>query len=238
MRTLDDIKKAWFDARITGKGWTLSVPEFLQLQNHASLPYSDKPVMEYPFLSIGNSEVNMPSFLPAKFYRGTFRLKAVGGIVSDVEFKECDLSNVDLSGIIADGSTWDKCDLRWARFVNANLVRCSITRCDLTGANLTGATLYDCDFADNNLSKAAGVWSCGAGGSRFDQLYVINGHDTPEGFMIKAGCFWGSLSHFAELVAMQEPGGPSRRYYEMVVIPALKALKESRFGFGIHETGA
>lgn len=233
MRTLDEIKKAWFDARMEGKGWALSVSEFLELQNHVDRPH-EKATLEYPMLSICDSEVNMPAFLPARFYRGKFSLRAIGASLPDVEFNECDLSNVDLSSIIANESSWHKCDLRWVRLNNANLVGCSITHCDLSGANFTGATLYDCDFAHNDLSGALGIWSCGAGGSRFDQLYVINGHDTPEGFMIKAGCFWGSLSEFVDKVALKAKGGTSRRYYEMVIIPALRALKESGFQFGHH----
>ena len=77
----------------------------------------------------------------------------------------CDLSDTDLSGLIAEGS-----NLKGADFTNTKLYKARLGRADLTGATLAGADLSGADLfgavgaADLRVAKTDAETRCPAGG--------------------------------------------------------------------------
>ena len=71
----------------------------------------------------------------------------------------------------------------------------------LSGANLSGANLNE-----TNLNGARGICRIGAAGmsSRGDDLYAVV---RDRGFMIKAGCFWGTDEQFEVRVLKKKGEG-------------------------------
>jgi hypothetical protein len=65
-------------------------------------------------------------------------------------------------------------------------------RANLSGANLSGANLSGADLSGANLSGAIGIYLFNKGKGR--TCYAVEFEDS---LMIKAGCFWGTLSEFA-----------------------------------------
>lgn len=67
-----------------------------------------------------------------------------------INFKNADLSYVDLSGL----------DLSGVCFENCNLEGANLSHCNLEGANFTNANCRDVDFSYSNLDNADFIATC------------------------------------------------------------------------------
>jgi uncharacterized protein YjbI with pentapeptide repeats len=79
---------------------------------------------------------------------------------SDSEYSGISVSNEDLQGLSADGSTFTDCRFQTVEFAGASFVRtsfeqCAFTGCDLSNANLSDAAIDTVVFRDCKLMGAS-----------------------------------------------------------------------------------
>lgn len=160
-------------------------------------------------------------------------MQAPRSVIRSSIFWDCTWERANLSDSRIVDAVMNSCSLICANLSNVNLSRGHFINCNFSHCVMYGAILEEAGFSNCILSPVAGLWRCGAGGSRADDLYVVAGHDTPEGFMIKAGCFWGSLNEFQDRLETKSTSPTSIEYYNYVVMPALKGLANIGFGFDV-----
>ena len=97
-----------------------------------------------------------------------------------------------------------------ANLSGANLSRANLSGADLSGANLYGANLY-------------GYISIGPIGSRYSYLWT---RWEESGFMVRTGCFTGTLDEFKKAVKEKHKSGVHRDEY-MVAIKLMEARMKS-----------
>jgi Pentapeptide repeats (8 copies) len=88
-------------------------------------------------------------------------------------------------------------NLYGANLYGADLYGADLTGANLYGANLDGANLDGANLYGANLTGANRILMLGPVGSRNAMIYAVK-HD--DKVMIKAGCFWGTVSEFLEAV--------------------------------------
>jgi hypothetical protein len=99
-----------------------------------------------------------------------------------------------------DGANLRRADLRWADLDGANLCRASLYQANLLSANLRGANLCraslyqanlrSADLDGANLHGAKNIMQFGPMPTSGRTIYAVR-HDS--GWMVQAGCFWGTL---------------------------------------------
>ena len=105
-------------------------------------------------------------------------------------------------------------DLRGAYLQEAYL-----QEADLQGANLQGANLQEADLQGANLRRAKGYFSFFAYGTSGRIVHCVR-HES--GWMVQAGCFWGTLDQLYTQV-MDTHGLEKGKVY-LAMIELLKAL--------------
>jgi uncharacterized protein YjbI with pentapeptide repeats len=116
--------------------------------------------------------------------------------------ERADLYKADLINAYLEDANLINADLRDANLRNANLRGAYLEDANLRNANLRGAYLEDADLRNANLYKA------NLGNNK--NYYSFVAYDTSkrlvhcvkhkETWMIKAGCFWGTLKELEEKV--------------------------------------
>ena len=96
---------------------------------------------------------------------------------------------------------------------------------NLSGANLSGANLYGANLSGANLYGAnlSGYISIGPIGSRYSYLWT---RWEESGFMVRTGCFTGTLDEFKKAVKEKHKSGVHRDEY-MVAIKLMEARMKS-----------
>ena len=98
------------------------------------------------------------------------------------------------------------CDLSYCDLSNSDLSYCDLSYSNLRYCNLSNSDLSDCDLSCSNLSHYdqkltligdRPVFSLGTIGSRNDYLWA---YLTDQGVYVRAGCFFGTLDEFADVV--------------------------------------
>ena len=107
----------------------------------------------------------------------------------------------------------------------ANLSRANLSGANLSGADLSGANLSRADLSRANLSGANlyGYISIGPIGSRYSYLWT---RWEESGFMVRTGCFTGTLDEFKKAVKEKHKSGVHRDEY-MVAIKLMEARMKS-----------
>ena len=102
-----------------------------------------------------------------------------------------------------------------ANLTDANLGDAELGDADLGDANLTGANLGGANLRGANLGGATGICALYVPGmsSRGDWLYAVSGHDETGGVMLKAGCFWGTITEFRAQLHQQRDGTKHETLY-------------------------
>ena len=96
---------------------------------------------------------------------------------------------------------------------------------NLSGANLSGANLSRANLsgADLSLANLSGYISIGPIGSRYSYLWT---RWEESGFMVRTGCFTGTLDEFKKAVKEKHKSGVHRDEY-MVAIKLMEARMKS-----------
>ena len=134
-----------------------------------------------------------------------------GANLSGANLSGANLSGANLSGANLSGADLYRANLSGANLSGANLSGANLSGANLSGANLSGATLSGANLSganlnETNLNGARGICRIGAAGmsSRGDDLYAVV---RDRGFMIKAGCFWGTDEQFEVRVLKKKGEG-------------------------------
>ena len=144
------------------------------------------------------------------------RLDLSGADLRDANLRRADLHRAYLNGA----------DLRSADLYRADLTGADLSGADLRGADLHLADLRDAELNSTDLSGAKSILAIGPGGSREDMLYAVT---WPDGYRIKAGCWWGTLAEFRLRVAMAHGDSRHGLYYQAVcefLVATEKAARE------------
>jgi hypothetical protein len=101
----------------------------------------------------------------------------------------------NLSGSDLSGSNLYGCDLREADLSGSNLRGCNLSgsnlrECNLRGCDLRECDLYGCNLREADLSGSKNIMQFGPMPTSGRIIYAVR-HDS--GWMLQAGCFWGSL---------------------------------------------
>ena len=107
-----------------------------------------------------------------------------------------------------------------ANLSGANLSGANLSRANLSGANLSGANLSGANLSRANLY---GYISIGPIGSRYSYLWT---RWEESGFMVRTGCFTGTLDEFKKAVKEKHKSGVHRDEY-MVAIKLMEARMKS-----------
>jgi len=113
-----------------------------------------------------------------------------------------DLTGADLYGANLSGADLSEADLSEAHLTIANLYGANLSGANLSGANLYRANLYGANLSGANLyganlSGAIGIMQFGPMPTSGRIIYAVR-HDS--GWMVQAGCFWGTLDKLEEEV--------------------------------------
>ena len=129
------------------------------------------------------------------------------------DLRDANLGGADLSLADLRSANLRRADLRDANLRGADLYRADLSGADLRGADLHLADLRDAELNSTDLSGAKSILAIGPGGSREDMLYAVA---WPDGYRIKAGCWWGTLAEFRLRVAMAHGDSRHGLYYQAV----------------------
>ena len=141
---------------------------------------------------------------------GTLRLAVEAAIKSGANLYGANLSVANLYGADLYGANLSGADLSVANLSGADLSVANLSRADLSRANLSGANLY-------------GYISIGPIGSRYSYLWT---RWEESGFMVRTGCFTGTLDEFKKAVKEKHKSGVHRDEY-MVAIKLMEARMKS-----------
>ena len=141
---------------------------------------------------------------------GTLRLAVEAAIKSVANLSRANLSGANLSGANLSGANLSRANLSGADLSGANLYGANLSRANLSGADLSGANLY-------------GYISIGPIGSRYSYLWT---RWEESGFMVRTGCFTGTLDEFKKAVKEKHKSGVHRDEY-MVAIKLMEARMKS-----------
>jgi hypothetical protein len=156
----------------------------------------------------------------------TFREAVEAAVRRGISLKNADLSNANLSHtnlVCVDFSHADLSNAKlWnANLVGANLVGAKLSHAEPWGANLSNANLEDADLShvdishadlsDANLVGAKGIYLFNKPMGR--TCYAV-AHE--KCFMIKAGCFWGTLDRFEAKCKIQYPDNSVEAYASQI----------------------
>jgi len=100
------------------------------------------------------------------------------------------LCRADLYGANLSGANLRGADLSGSNLCSADLERADLRRANLSVANLYGANLSGSNLRGADLSRAKSCYSFVAYDTSKRLVHCIKHKDT---WMIKAGCFWGTL---------------------------------------------
>jgi hypothetical protein len=100
------------------------------------------------------------------------------------------------------GEGGQRADLRGAYLSRADLRGAYLSRADLRGADMYGADLRGADLSGSDLSgadmrEAKGIMKFGPMPTSGRMIYAVR-HDS--GWMVQAGCFWGTLDELESAV--------------------------------------
>lgn len=127
------------------------------------------------------------------------------------DLSEANLSGADLRGADLSEADLYGADLSGADLSEANLYGANLYEANLYGANLRGANLSEADLRGADLSGAKNIWQFGPFGSRNAMFYAVLHSDD---LMMKAGCFWGTMSEFyARVESGKESTAKAKRQY-------------------------
>lgn len=79
-------------------------------------------------------------------HRDMQRLRAVGSLLRDADFRHCDLRRADFSNANLSNAHFQGADLRGARFLGADVEGANFSGADLRQAEWSGASLIGCSF--------------------------------------------------------------------------------------------
>jgi hypothetical protein len=122
-------------------------------------------------------------------------LKGAGANLTLANLKGANLKGANLTGANLTGA-----DLTWANLKGANLNGANLNGANLNGANLNDAYLPDAYLTDANLTGAKNVYQFGPMPTS-RRICVAVWHETK--WMVKAGCFWGTLEELEKKVNEQ-----------------------------------
>ena len=133
-------------------------------------------------------------------YRRIHNIKKLD--LSGANLREADLEGTNLSGANLHATDLYEADLRKANLKGADLYEADLTgadlyKADLTRANLRGADLYEADLTATNLRGAENYYAFLAFDTSKRIVHCIKHKD---GWMIMAGCFWGTLEELEKKV--------------------------------------
>ena len=132
----------------------------------------------------------------------TIKIKNTSGKVLYTHTCKNNTIKITLEKAVSERADLYKADLINAYLEDANLINADLRDANLRNANLRGAYLEDADLRNANLYKA------NLGNNK--NYYSFVAYDTSkrlvhcvkhkETWMIKAGCFWGTLKELEEKV--------------------------------------
>ena len=115
-----------------------------------------------------------------------------GANLYGADLRGADLRDADLRGAKLCGADLRDADLRGANLRGAEIHRANLRGADIHRANLYGANLYGA-----NLYGAKGIMQFGPMPTSGRIIYAVR-HDS--GWMVQAGCFWGTLDELEAAV--------------------------------------
>ena len=115
----------------------------------------------------------------------------------DADLRNANLRDADLRDANLRYANLRYADLRYADLINVNLEDAYLRDVDLRDANLRDANLRNADLINVNLEDAKNYYSFFAYDTSRRIVHCIK---HKEKWMIKAGCFWGSLEELEEKV--------------------------------------
>ena len=120
-----------------------------------------------------------------------------GAYLQEADLQEADLRWADLRGADLRGADLRGADLRGANLQGAYLQEADLQEADLRWADLRGADLRGADLRGANLQGAEGIFQFGPVDTSGRICYAVK-HEN--GWMINAGCFWGSVDELEKMV--------------------------------------
>jgi len=121
---------------------------------------------------------------------GGERADLSGADLSRADLSGANLSGANLSGANLSGPNLVGANLSGANLSGANLSGANLSGADLSGADLSGANLSGADLSGANLSGAKDAFQFGPMPTS-GRICVAIRH--PEGWKVKAGCFFDYL---------------------------------------------
>jgi hypothetical protein len=117
--------------------------------------------------------------------------------MSGANLSEANLSGSDLRGADLYTANLRGADLSGSDLRGANLRGANLSGSDLRGADLRGSDLRGSDLSGSNLTEAEGIMQFGPMPTSGRIIYAVR-HDS--GWMMQAGCFWGTLDELEAAV--------------------------------------
>lgn len=219
-RTLETILEAQKEAIRLKKQWTGTAQDVHRLLDSVTYGCQVERLRleEISLLSpnFGLATVTASHFADCTLIRGVFR----DATILDSQMERCIF---DRSAFF--GANLRNCGLSASDFSRCQLTSAQFYQCDLSGAKFWGACLDATSFTQCDLRGVEGLWHCGPGGSRGDMVYAVGGQENADGFLLKTGCFWGTLDEFKDMVEQGRSDKFGRAYYTEVLFPALEGIK-------------
>jgi hypothetical protein len=108
-----------------------------------------------------------------------------------------DGKRANLSGANLSGSDLSRSDLSGANLSGSDLSGSNLRGANLSGSDLSGANLSECNLSGCDLRGAQGIMQFGPMPTSGRMIYAVR-HDS--GWMVQAGCFWGTLDELETAV--------------------------------------
>lgn len=167
---------------------------------------------------------------------GSLKLAVEAAVKSGANLSWADLSGADLSGTNLYranlyGANLYRANLSWANLSGANLSWANLSGADLSGADLPGADLSGANLSGANLY---GYMSIGPIGSRNAFLWT-RWEDGK--FVVRAGCFVGSIDDFKKAVKEKHTKGVHKDEYAAAIKLLEARMKSSKAAYEASKKG-